>query len=43
VTASSGSATARPGSVTLTVTADSAAQAQQARGILSQRGGAIRP
>ena len=40
---SSGSTAPRPGSVTLTVEADSAAQAQQARGILAQRGGAIRP
>jgi len=42
--ASSGSSGAtRPGSVTLTVTTDSAAQAQQARGILAQRGGDVRP
>ncbi len=41
--APSGTAPPRPGSVTLTIAADSAAQAQQARGILAQRGGAIRP
>ena len=34
--------TPRPGSVTLTVTAESAAQAQQARGILAKQGGDIR-
>ena len=32
-----------PGSVTLTVTADSAAQAQEAREILTRGGGVIRP
>jgi len=41
--AATGAATPRPGSVTLTVTADSTTQAQQARGILAQRGGDIRP
>jgi hypothetical protein len=41
--ASSGAGSLRPGSVTLTVTADSADQAQQARGILSKGGGNVRP
>ena len=33
----------RPGSVTLTVIADTTGQAQQAREVLAQRGGAVRP
>ncbi len=33
----------RPGSVTLTVIADNADQARQAREVLAQRGGAVRP